>query len=64
MSVYETSLVDEADREKDFSLILDAAVDPPMEMCRRMADLRQKGGSWETHIFLINCDLYLQVGRG
>lgn len=61
MSVYDTSLVDEADRETDFARILEAAVDPPMEMCRRMADLRQKGGQWDKDIFLINCDLYLQV---
>lgn len=63
MSVYESTLVDgDTEREADFGRILDAAVDPPLEMCRRMADLRGgQGGEWEKAIFLANCVSYLEV---
>ncbi len=64
MSVYDTSLVEESDRETDFARILDAAVEPLLEMCRRMVGMRQKGTEWEKHIFLINCFLYLHVSFG
>lgn len=63
MSVYESTLVDgDVERETDFARILDAAVDPPLEMCRRMADLRGgQGGEWEKAIFLANCVSYIEV---
>lgn len=61
MSVYDTSLVDEADREQDFSKILDAAVDPLLEMCRMMGEMIPKGTQWERDIFTVNCVLYLEV---
>lgn len=48
--------------ETEFSRIMDAAIDPLLEMCRRMADLRgEKGGGWERAIFLANCVGYLEV---
>lgn len=61
MSVYETSLVDEGDREADFAQILQAAVDPLVKMCQHMVDIWPKGTEWEKNIFMINCDLYLQA---
>ncbi|KAL7409891.1 oligomeric Golgi complex subunit 6 [Mrakia frigida] len=64
MSVYESTLIGVADDprvEGDFARILDAAVDPPLEMCRRMADLRKgEGGEWEKAVFLANCVGYLE----
>jgi len=67
MTVYEATLIGVSDDprvESDFSRILDAAVDPPLEMCRRMADLRKgEGGEWENAVFLANCVGYLEVSR-
>lgn len=40
LGVYDASLVDEADRESDFAKVLDRAVDPVVEMCERMAEMR------------------------
>ncbi|KAJ9125577.1 hypothetical protein QFC22_000539 [Naganishia vaughanmartiniae] len=60
MSVYDTSLVDEGDREADFAQILQAAVDPLVKMCQHMVDIWPKGTEWEKNIFMINCSLYLQ----
>lgn len=61
MSVYDTSLVDDVDREADFAKILDTAVDPLMEMSKRMVEMRKGGSDWERDIFMINCAIYLQV---
>lgn len=75
LSVYESSLLDsdgpeaEREREDEFARILDAAVDPLLEMCRRMADLRvtrgtktEEGGmEWDKAVFLVNCVSYLEV---
>ena len=64
IAVYDTSLVDESDRanDEDFARLLEKAVDPAVEMCERMADMRKgNGGDWERDIFLINCLGYLQV---
>lgn len=47
---------------QNFDTTLAAMVDPMLEMCRRMAALREKSGKWETAIFMINCLTYLQVG--
>lgn len=61
MAVYDTSLVDASERETDFAKLLDAAVDPAVEMCERMADLRKNTGStWNRDVFLVNCLEYLQ----
>ena len=65
ISVYDRSLVDESDRvnDEDFAKMLEKAVDPAVEMCEKMADMRKgSGGDWERDIFLINCLGYLQVG--
>lgn len=64
IAVYDSSLVDESDRvnDEDFAKLLEKAVDPAVEMCERMADMRKgNGGDWERDIFLINCLGYLQV---
>lgn len=65
MSVYDSSVLGDEDPEKqrrEFKRILDAAVDPALEMCRRMADMNAKDTTgWEKSIFLINCLDYLQV---
>ncbi|WOO80503.1 Conserved oligomeric Golgi complex subunit 6 [Vanrija pseudolonga] len=64
IAVYDTSLVDDAEREGDFAKLLNAAVDPAVEMCERMADLRKQSspssGAWDRDVFLVNCLEYLQ----
>jgi hypothetical protein len=76
LTVYESTLLDDdslsgqSEREEEFNRILDAAVDPLLEMCRRMADLRVVGGKggkeeggmeWDKAVFLVNCFGYLEV---
>jgi hypothetical protein len=61
MSVYDTSLVEDDDREADFSEILRAAVDPLVKMCQHMVDIWPKGTGWEKNVFMVNCGLYLRV---
>ena len=60
--MYETSLVDPSDRltDTDFAKLLEKAVDPAVEMCERMAELRRGATGWDKDIFLINCLGYLQ----
>ncbi|KAF8518194.1 oligomeric complex COG6 [Gautieria morchelliformis] len=64
MSVYESSVLGNEDPEEQrrgFKQILDAAIDPALEMCRRMADMNSKDTTgWERSVFLINCLDYLQ----
>ncbi|CDZ97324.1 casein kinase i [Phaffia rhodozyma] len=80
MSVYESNLLDVLpeqsslskengvdEDETDFERILDAAVDPPLEMCKRMADRRtpapgqtDRDVEWDKAVFLINCVGYLE----
>lgn len=71
MIVYDSSLFEgEAlvgNNEKDttgddgFSHILGAAVEPALEMCRRMGDMKKDTSAWEKGIFLVNCAVHLQV---
>ncbi|KAK4686174.1 conserved oligomeric Golgi complex subunit 6, partial [Tremellales sp. Uapishka_1] len=58
ISVYDSSLVDETERETDFAKLLEAAVDPAVKMCEKMAEMRS--GEWDRDVFLINCLGYLQ----
>lgn len=60
--MYDTSLVDPQDRDSSasFALLLEKAVDPAVEMCERMAELRKGATDWDKDIFLINCLGYLQ----
>ncbi|CEL55748.1 Conserved oligomeric Golgi complex subunit 6 OS=Cryptococcus neoformans var, neoformans serotype D (strain B-3501A) GN=COG6 PE=3 SV=1 [Rhizoctonia solani AG-1 IB] len=68
IAVYDSSLLrDEhqggvalSDEMQNFDTTLAAMVDPMLEMCRRMAALREREGKWETAIFMINCLTYLQ----
>ncbi|CAE6466721.1 unnamed protein product [Rhizoctonia solani] len=68
MVVYDSSLLRDEhqggvalDNEmQNFDTTLAAMVDPMLEMCRRMAALREKGGKWDGAIFMINCLTYLQ----
>lgn len=64
IAVYDTSLVDADERATDFAKLLDAAVNPAVEMCSRMADLRRQTatatGAWDRDVFLVNCLEYLQ----
>ncbi|KAF8583843.1 oligomeric complex COG6 [Ramaria rubella] len=64
MSVYDSSVLGDEDAEEQrrgFKQILDAAVAPSLEMCRRMADMNSKDTTgWERSVFLINCIDYLQ----
>lgn len=63
IAVYDSSLVDASERSTDahFTRLLKKAVDPAVEMCERMADLRKGATAWDKDIFLINCLGYLQV---
>ncbi|CAE6415807.1 unnamed protein product [Rhizoctonia solani] len=69
IAVYDSSLLrDEhqggvalSDEMQNFDTTLAAMVDPMLEMCRRMAALREREGKWETAIFMINCLTYLQT---
>ena len=62
IQVYDTSLVDPADRSTSstFAVLLGKAIDPSVEMCERMAELRKGATNWDKDIFLINCLGYLQ----
>ncbi|WWD09169.1 hypothetical protein V865_007291 [Kwoniella europaea PYCC6329] len=69
LSVYSTSLVDPSERESDSDLakLLDKSIDPCVEMCERMAEMRRStvgggaaGGDWEKDLFMVNCLGYLQ----
>ncbi|WRT63924.1 uncharacterized protein IL334_000851 [Kwoniella shivajii] len=65
LSVYSTSLVDPSERESDADLakLLDKSVDPCVEMCERMAEMRKSaggGGEWEKDLFMVNCLGYLE----
>ncbi|KAG9104660.1 Golgi transport complex subunit 6 [Ceratobasidium sp. 370] len=67
MAVYDSSLLHDeheggsnpGEETQKFDTALAAMVDPMLEMCRRMAALRDKG-EWETAIFMINCLTYVQ----
>lgn len=72
MSVYDSSMLeleaghqgtdaDAGNEREEFNRIMDAAVGPALEMCKRMAALKKDGTSWEKEIFLVNCIAYLQV---
>lgn len=72
MTVYDSSMLeleatDQSDssqvavERQEFDRIMDAAVNPALEMCSRMADLKKDGTVWEKEIFLANCTSYLQV---
>jgi len=65
MSVYDSSVLGDEDpdeQRRGFKQILDATVDPALEMCRRMADMNTKDASgWDKSVFLVNCLDYLQV---
>ncbi|KAG8913144.1 Golgi transport complex subunit 6 [Tulasnella sp. 417] len=63
MAVYDSSLLgdeDPTEREAAFAQILEAAVDPAMEMCKRMSELREGMPSWDKAVFLVNCTTYMQ----
>ncbi|WVW82047.1 hypothetical protein I302_104052 [Kwoniella bestiolae CBS 10118] len=69
LAVYSTSLVDPSERESDSDLakLLDKSIDPCVEMCERMAEMRRStvgggsaGGDWEKDLFMVNCLGYLQ----
>lgn len=72
MTVYDSSMLEleagdqvlDAERiteREEFNRIMDAAVGPALEMCRRMAELKKDGTMWDKEIFLVNCTSYLQV---
>ncbi|GAA99503.1 uncharacterized protein L969DRAFT_93961 [Mixia osmundae IAM 14324] len=53
MQVYDSSLVDEQDRENEFRDVLDAALDPALMMCKEMGEMRPQ--PWDRAIFGLNC---------
>jgi len=67
MGVYESSLLgseDPQERQDAFREILDAAVNPTLEMCITMSELRKDMTVWDKAVFLINCMIYIQVCPG
>ncbi|GAA5821598.1 hypothetical protein JCM3770_005309 [Rhodotorula araucariae] len=61
MTVYASSLLETEDsapslrvRETDFLDVLDAALDPALDMCARMAEMRP--AEWDRSVFWVNCD--------
>ena len=64
MTVYDSSLLgdeDPSERENAFIQILEASVDPAMEMCKRMSELKKDMENWDKAVFLINSTAYMQV---
>ncbi|KAF9507141.1 hypothetical protein BS47DRAFT_1351988 [Hydnum rufescens UP504] len=71
MTVYDSSLLEgevlDDNKEKDaiggkgFSRVLDAAVGPALEMCRRMGDMKKETSTWDKGIFLVNCIVHFQT---
>lgn len=62
MSVYTTSLLQDDSllpvgtpdtKESDFAPVLSAALDPALEMCKSMAEMRES--TWDKAVFGINC---------
>lgn len=60
------------EEKAEFDRIMDAAVGPALDMCKRMASLMKVPGSgaasktslaWDREIFLVNCTVHLQVRR-
>jgi hypothetical protein len=59
MVVYSSSLLEDSTntlpstREKEFKPVLDAGLDAALQMCEKMAEMRQS--SWDRAVFGINC---------
>ncbi|KAK4704999.1 conserved oligomeric Golgi complex subunit 6, partial [Phenoliferia sp. Uapishka_3] len=60
MAVFSSSLLEvdsspaaPADREAEFKPVLDAALDPALDMCEKMAEMRPS--EWDRAVFGINC---------
>lgn len=51
---------DDTHADDSFMTLLGKAIDPAVEMCERMAEMRG-GDMWDRDVFLINCLGYLQV---
>lgn len=47
--------------ESDFTKLLSRAIDPPIEMCEKVSELRKGATDWEKDIFLINCLGYIRT---
>ncbi|KAF8340617.1 oligomeric complex COG6-domain-containing protein [Cantharellus anzutake] len=69
MTIYSSSLLEDdlpnSKREQDklregFERMLDAAIDPCLEMCKRMSELKKGATVWEKETFLINCSTFLE----
>ncbi|KDQ13474.1 hypothetical protein BOTBODRAFT_111408 [Botryobasidium botryosum FD-172 SS1] len=61
MSVYDSSLLEAPAQDQMQAQILDAIVDPALEMCKRMFAMRRDGTKWDRAVFLINCTVFLQT---
>lgn len=65
MQVYETSSADSADvpqvedRETGFDRVLKMTLDPALDMCKKMSDLRASG--WDKAVYGINCLEFIKV---
>lgn len=66
MAVYSTSLLEDThsaptssfaeptqSREQEFKDVLDAALDPALQMCAKMAEMRTS--KWDQAVFGVNC---------
>ncbi|GAA5985756.1 hypothetical protein JCM10908_007099 [Rhodotorula pacifica] len=61
LTVYATSLLEQEGapttpraRDSEFRDVLDASLDPALEMCARMAEMRQ--AEWDKAVFTVNCE--------
>jgi conserved oligomeric Golgi complex subunit 6 len=67
MLVYQTSLVDEQDKESNFEPVLKTGLDPALNMCERMSAMKDIGGReagkrLNTGVtFMTNCYIYILV---
>ena len=69
MTVYASSLGDAPSFDHDpeqeqmaFGRILDAMIDPAVQMCEVAADEKKKvKGRWDREVFVLNCLAHLQV---
>lgn len=65
MVVYESSLLEDESPEgptTGFKPIVDAMLDPAVEMCLTASEEKQKARPlWDKQIFVVNCLVYIKV---
>jgi conserved oligomeric Golgi complex subunit 6 len=67
LSVHGSTLADEsedevAEQSSGFNRVLDATVDPAVEMCTTAAEQKHRvRPAWDAPVFILNCLSYLKV---